>query len=134
MGIKTRMASRGLTLGVLLAIAPASAFAVSVSSDDGNGTQYRTESYSNGAKVSGNLRSTAGKPVYYSGKVVINNCGDSVVGRYTTNTTSKSYVTRGGTIASSIGLWPCSFDGVESRICRDINNLPDTCGSWSTKY
>jgi hypothetical protein len=134
MGARSRTVARGIGLGLVLTVAPAAAYAVNVSSSDGNGVQYRTQSYGNGAAVSGNLRSTAGKPVYYSGKVVINNCGDNEIGRYTTNTKSTSYVIRSGTIAGTIGLWPCSFDGVESRVCRDINNLPDSCGAWSVKY
>lgn len=133
MNTRSRTIVRGMALAMVLTIAPATAYAVNVSSSDGNGTQVRDVTYSNGANVSGKLRSTSGDPVYYSGKVA-NNCSDDEVGRYSPNTTSTSYVNRGGDIVGTIGLWPCSFDGVESRVCRVINNWPDSCGDWSVKY
>ena len=120
-----------LALSTLALAAPAAALAVSVSSSDGSGTQNVSTWYSNGATLSGNLKSTSGSPVYYSGQVAINNCEDSTYGRYTSNTTSTSLVSRGGTISALIGTWPCSFEGVKARVCKDVNNLPDPCGSWS---
>jgi hypothetical protein len=111
--------------------APTAAMAVNVSSNDGFGVQSPSRWYSNGAILSGDLRSTAGSPVYYSGLVVINNCGDHDDGRYTNNVTSRSATSASGTVTGTIGFWPCSFDGVKARVCRDINNLPDSCGSWS---
>ena len=102
--MKNSIITRGVALGVGLVLMPAAAFAVNVSANDGNGEQHRTRSYSNGADVSGNLRSTSGKPVYYSGRVALSNCSDPSTGRYASNTTSTSYVTRGGTIS----YWPKS--------------------------
>ncbi|MFY1649543.1 hypothetical protein ACN27J_01425 [Solwaraspora sp. WMMB762] len=128
----TRKIISVLSLTAIALFAPATALAVNVSSNDGSGVQNVSTWYSDGATLTGNLRSTSGNAVYYSGQVAINNCGDSTYGRYTSNTTSTTAVTRGGTISASIGLWPCSFEGVKARVCRDINNLPDTCGSWST--
>lgn len=49
---------------VSLALIPSAAWAVNVSANDGNGEQHRVKSYSNGADVSGSLRSTSGKRVY----------------------------------------------------------------------
>lgn len=133
MGITSKTVARGIAFGLLLTIAPAAAYAVSVSSDEGNGTQTRKTSYGNGADVQGTLRSTLGGSVYYSGKVVISNCGNTEVGRYSKNTSSSTYVNRGGVISAIIGGWPCSFDGVESRICKDVLFI-DPCGAWSVKY
>ncbi len=115
---------------------PAAAYAVNVSSSDGSGTQSRTTTYNNGAVVSGNLKSTAEYPVYYQGRVDWPQwyCSDSTVGRYSTDTTSTSAVTRGGIIAATPGAG-CSSAGVLSKVCRNKPNLtPDSCGSWSTKY
>ncbi len=50
---------RTLLFAAALAIAPSASYAVNVSANDGNGTQYRTVSYGNGADVSGNLRATS---------------------------------------------------------------------------
>jgi hypothetical protein len=52
---------KSTVVALALVAMPTAAYAVSVSSNDGSGTQYRTVSYSNGAKVSGTLRSTSGK-------------------------------------------------------------------------
>ena len=128
-------ARRMLTVGCLVAIglaAPVGALAVNVSSGDGNGTQSPTTWYANGAALSGQLRSTSGNAVYYSGKVNISLSSDVTVGRYTSNTTSTSYVTRGGTV-SAVFTPPSSLQGVQARVCRDISALPDSCGSWSSQ-
>ena len=122
----------GLT--VPLALLPAAAYAVNVSSNDGSGEQHRTASYSNGAAVTGSLKSTSGKAVYYSGKVALSSCQDPDTGRYSSNVTSTSAVTRGGTISYGPILPPCGFQGVKSKVCRDITAAPDTCGSDSSLY
>lgn len=113
--------------------APAGAWAVNVSSNDGNGTQNPTHWYSNGADLSGILRSTHGNPVYYSGKVDISLASDQTIGRYTSNTSSTSYVSRGGTVSYFPIIWPSEFQGVEARVCRDQSFVPDPCGSWSNR-
>lgn len=125
--------ARGAALGAALAILPAAAFAVNVSANDGNGEQHRTYTYSNGAKVSGDLKSTSGKTVYYSGKVALGGCSDPDKGRYSSNTSSRTAVTRGGTITET-NIGTCTFQGVKSRVCTVINNLPDACGPDSSTY
>jgi hypothetical protein len=112
---------------------PASAYAVSVSSSNGSGTQYRTTSYGNGAAVNGDLKSTQGYAVYYQGRVDLGGCNDVTVGRYASNVTSLTPVQRSGTIATTKGPF-CSFQGVRSKVCRDISGAPDSCGGWSLRY
>jgi hypothetical protein len=121
-----------LCLVVLALAAPTAATAVNVSSNDGSGVQNVTTWYGNGAYLDGTLRSTHGNPVYYSGQVAINNCDDSTYGRYTGNVTSTSGMGAGGQISALIGFWPCSFEGVKARVCRDVSFAPDPCGSWSS--
>lgn len=115
-----------------LCLMPTAAFAVSVSSGSGSGSQSRTSSYSNGAKVSGTLKSTSGNTVYYQGKVALGGCNDVSTGRYSSNTSSTTSVTRGGTITTNKGI--CSFQGVHSKICRDVPAAPDLCGPYSSRY
>ncbi len=124
--------SRIISSAAAICLMPTAAFAVSVSSGSGSGSQTRTASYSDGAAVSGTLKSTSGNAVYYQGIVDLGGCNDVGVGRYSTNTSSTSSVTRGGTISTAKGL--CSFQGVRSKICRDISGAPDLCGPWSTRY
>lgn len=131
------MMKRGFSIAAVaasLVVAPAFAMAVSVSSNDGNGSQYRVGSLANGADVSGNLRSTAGRPVYYQGKVNYSfPCGDDSIGRYTDNTTSTAYVTRGGRISGQYGFG-CDAPRVNSRVARAITAAPDPVGSYSSNY
>ncbi|GAB3054455.1 hypothetical protein GCM10027053_14090 [Intrasporangium mesophilum] len=127
---------RTLATATLMVSAPAAAFAVSVSSGDGSGTQYRQISYNNGAYVSGFLKSAAsGRAVYYSGKVVWYNwfCSNTTVGRYTSNTTSTTSVVKAGYITATPSPG-CSSIKVQSRVCRDVQLLPDACGAWSPEY
>lgn len=117
-----------------LCVLPTAAYAVNVSSNAGSGDQHRTRSYTNGADVSGTLRSTTGRSVYYSGIIDLGNaCSDDTVGRYSSNTTSTRGVTRGGSITILKPRW-CSFQGVRSRVCEDRPASPDSCGAWSTRY
>ncbi|WP_028050592.1 hypothetical protein [Cellulomonas sp. URHD0024] len=112
---------------------PVAAYAVNVSDNDGSGEQHRTLTYANGARVTGSLKSTSGKTVYYSGKVALGGCSDKNVGRYSDNTNSTSAVTRGGEIFASLsGL--CGFQGVKSRVCHTLTGLPDSCGPDSSRY
>lgn len=112
-----------------IALMPSIALAVNVSSDDGSGTQYWYQKLADGAKVTGNLKSTSGAKVYYSGRVVFDNNPDPSCGRYTTNTTSLTSVTKGGTCR----VYVSPAVGMKYRVCRDINNLPDDCGSDSSE-
>lgn len=121
-----------MVLSLSLIALPTSAWAVGVSSAHGSGNQSRTVSYGNGAQVSGSLTSLQGYPVYYEGRVDTGGfgCSDATIGRYSSNVTSSG--TRGGTISTFLGS--CSFDGVRSRISRDIPNAPDPSGNWSSLY
>lgn len=116
---------------VALAV-PTAGMAVSVSSSDGSGSQTVGRQYSNGAYLTGPLKSSVGNPVYYSGLVVLNNCSDHNDGRYTGNVTSRTGQTAAGDVTVTPPItWPCSLDGEKARVCRDINNQPDPCGGWS---
>lgn len=123
---------RVVALTAALVMAPTAASAVTVSSTHGYGEQYRVESYNNGAEVAGDLRSNQGYPVYYEGKVNYSEylCSDEEVGRYTSNTTSRFAVYRGGFVTGG-GLSPtCGADSVSSRVSRDISFAPDPSGYW----
>lgn len=116
---------------VALAV-PTAGMAVSVSSSDGSGSQTVGTQYSNGAYLQGPLKSAAGSPVYYSGLVVLNNCGDVNDGRYTGNVTSRTGQNAAGDVTAAPPIsFPCSLDGEKARVCKDVNNAPDPCGSWS---
>lgn len=78
----------------------------------------------------GKLRSTHGDPVYYNGDEVIDNAIDIGVGRYTTDTTSTSYVSKGGTIGSN-NCTANPIDGIHVKVCRNKSFFPDPCGSWA---
>lgn len=122
-----------ICLVVVAVASPTGALAVNVSSSDGSGTQVASSFFGNGANLTGTLRSTSGNPVYYSGRVDISLAPDQTVGRYTTNTTSTTAVTRGGSVSFFPIFPPNQFQGVRARVCRDISFLPDPCGSWSTR-
>lgn len=119
----------GLT--VLVLAAPTAASAVSVSSNDGSGHQSLTSKYNNGWAASGKLKSTTGNKVYYAGNVIYNSYPDYDCGRYSTNTTSLSLVTRGGSCSQFPPPPGPSADAAKYKVCRDRTGLPDGCGSWS---
>lgn len=124
----------GLCASFLLLAAPTTAFAVNVSSNDGSGTQYISTWYPCGAKTYGYLKSTSGNPVYYGGLAMFDSLiSDENYGRYTSDTTSKTSVSRGGTIGPTTSCaYRNNFTGVKTRVCRNRNNLPDPCGDWAT--
>ena len=124
---------RSVALSALLILVPTSAYAVNVSSEDGSGEQHSTARHGNGATVDGKLRSTDGDAVYYQGRVVWGRCSDSGGERYTGNTRSRSSIKAGGQILALPGIG-CRFDGVQSKVCRDISHRPDPCGPWSRRY
>lgn len=115
---------------LMLMAAPAAAFAVNVSSDDGSGTQSVNNWYEGGASLTGTLKSTAGNPVYYSGVRVYDNSLDENDGRYDSNVTSTTAVAHGGFLGTTANV-ATKLDGVKVRICRDRSGLPDPCGSYS---
>jgi hypothetical protein len=123
---------RGVAVGVSFAFMPAAAFAVNVSSGDGSGEQHRTATFSNGAQADGSLRSTSGSPVYYEGKLDLNNCSDPYTGRYTGDVRSTSGMAAGGTISGFPGA--CNVQGVKARVCKNVNLAPDSCGPDSARF
>jgi hypothetical protein len=127
----TRKALTVLCLVTLALAAPTAAMAVNVSSNDGSGVQNATAWLSGGIYMDGNLRSTHGNPVYYSGLIDFSQwwCDDVDDGRYTGNVTSTSGMNAGGAVQTASGA--CTVQGGKAKVCRDINNLPDSCGSWS---
>jgi hypothetical protein len=116
---------------VALVSVPAGAIAVNVSSNDGSGTQTVAEWYGCGAYMTGSLKSTKGAPVYYNGAVVYDNDFDAAFGRYTTNTTSTSLVTKKGLLGDNDPTGRCGADGVHMKVCKDVSLGPDPCGTWS---
>lgn len=118
---------QALGIAVIILIVPSAALAVSASSGDGNGSQNVTSWHLRYWTATGNLRSAAGRPVYPSGKVEVGG-PDQVCGRYASDTTSRSYVTRGGSCNAGGGF---QVQGMQWRVCRNINNAPDSCGGWS---
>lgn len=116
----------------VVAMIPSAAWAVNVSSNSGSGAQKVTTGYAHGFKATGTLKSTSGHKVYYAGLVVYNYYTDEECGRYTSNTTSTSAVSIGGTCSDGRVL-PPTADAAKFRVCRDRTGLPDTCGSWSSK-
>ena len=126
------MFSRVIGLGatsLAIAVVPTAAFAVAVSSGSGSGYQSVTQAYGNGWKATGKLKSTSGNKVYYQGKVVYDGTTDDKCGRYTSNTTSLTLVTRGGTcVETAFRLG--TADAGAFKICRDIPG-PDLCGPWA---
>ena len=128
---------RTLVAAVVILSAPTAAMAVNVVSYWGNGTQARTASYVNGAKVSGKLSSPQSQRLYFEGKLSYPGlafCAQGEVGRYSGFTSSKTPVTMGGTISKNLGLVKCSGAKVQSRVSRQLDWLPDPSGLWSSKY
>lgn len=120
-----------LAAALALMAAPAAAFAVNVSSNDGSGTQAVGKWYQCGAFMTGTLKSTKGQPVYYNGDTVYDHAVDTGWGRYTKDTKSLYPVTMRNQLGSTSScLHPA--DGVHIKVCRNRNNLPDPCGSWAT--
>ncbi|MGD9959258.1 hypothetical protein [Nocardioides sp.] len=128
--MKTLLA--GAAASIFLLAAPTAAYAVGVSSGDGQGAQTVHDWHPCGLDTGGWLKSTDGHPVYFAGMTTWKNLiPDENVGRYTRSTTSADYVTRRGLIGSDRSCASHnSFTGVKVRICRDRPLMPDSCGSW----
>lgn len=127
---------RGVSVGLFLALLPTAAYAVNVSSNEGSGTQSVNGWSDDTWSATGTLKSTSGNAVYYSGNRVYDLapdyvCNSNSEGRYTTNTASTSGVAKGGT-CGAFGVFPGNVDGAQFRVCRDIQIVPDPCGSWSS--
>ncbi len=128
---------KGLTAAVMWGLAiglvPTTAYAVNVSSNDGFGQQSVNSWLSNGWTATGTLQSTHGDPVYYSGRIVYDWDADPICGRYTSDTTSLTPVSRGGTCSVFPPPLFNDVDGAKFRVCRNKPYAPDPCGSWSTQ-
>ncbi|WP_418058480.1 hypothetical protein [Pimelobacter simplex] len=119
---------RVLGLALAAALIPASAWAVNLSSNDGNGSQRVTSHGDQSFSSTGNLRSNTGNNVYYRGIVIYNSYTDYTCNRITSNTSSSSYVTKSGSCSQVFPI-PPSADAAGWKICRDRTGLPDGCGS-----
>jgi hypothetical protein len=125
--MKFRTLAVGFGLAAAFSALPTTAYSVAVSSGSGFGSQNASHWYSDGADVTGTLTSVSGDPVYYQGSVAYSLNIDYKVGRYTSNTSSTSAVTRGGTVRKGSG----GLQGVRVKVCHDIGWSPDTCGGYS---
>lgn len=131
----TRAASVTAGSVMLLGISAGVAFAastVNVSDNDGSGSAHATHWSSSTASESGNLKSTHGASVYYQGRLVVDLNSDATCGRISQNVTSTSSKSVSGN-CSIYPPEPGTVSGVKFKVCRVINNLPDSCGPWSSK-
>jgi hypothetical protein len=117
-----------MVMGTALAFAAGNV--VNVSSNDGSGTNAITGLGATVMNSTGKMKSTHGNPDYFSGKVVYGGNTDHTCGRMAPDVTSTSLKSRDGTC--HFPVQPGSLDGGQFRICKNINNLPDTCGGWSS--
>jgi len=121
---------KGALVALLMTLVPGTAWAVGVSSDDGSGYQYVTSHGDQSFHSTGGLRSRSGNKVYFRGIVVYNNYPDYTCNRISSDTTSSTTVTRGGSCWQMIPI-PPSSDGAGWKICRNRPFFPDGCGSMS---
>jgi hypothetical protein len=130
--VSVKVSVKAAVAGLVVAIVPTAAHAVGVSSSDGSGDQHITSIGNTSWASTGSLRSTSGNNVYFAGLLVYNFYTDHDCGRYTPNTSSSAYVTRGGTCAQYPNI-PPDPDAAKYKVCRDRTGLPDGCGSWSQR-
>lgn len=116
---------------VLTATGASAANTVNISANDGNGSATATAWGQFRGAMTGKLRSTSGKKVYVEGLIVFDGNTDQNCGRMTGDVTSGDLVNVAG---------DCSVDpqvgrpsGMKFRVCTNVNNRPDPCGSWSSK-
>lgn len=127
LGLQTLL--RATIVAMVVLACPALAYGVTVSHDYGDGWQSVTSGRDYGWTATGKLRSYAG-PVYFAGNVVYDNAPDKRCGRYTSNTSSSSYVTKGGT-CDKRSIPFANADAAKFQICTDEYLWPDDCASWS---
>ncbi|MDX3658748.1 hypothetical protein PV646_15690 [Streptomyces sp. ID05-26A] len=120
-------------MGVLvLTASPASAAStVNISANDGSGSATATAWGQFRGAMTGRLRATNGKKVYVEGLIVFDGNTDQNCGRMTGDVTSGSLVSVSGDCSVNPQVGRPS--GMKFRVCTNINNLPDPCGSWSAK-
>ena len=123
---------RGLGLIFAVLVIPTTAYAVNLSSNDGNGNQHVIDHGDQSFASTGWLRSTTGEPVYFRGIVVYNHYTDYTCNRLSGanngNVTQRTYQARGGTCAQLLSI-PPSADAAAWKICHYRRILPDGCGS-----
>lgn len=127
-----RVLASACAVAALVAV-PTAASAINVSSNDGSGFANSLRWYNTGVQMGGSLKSTNGNAVYFSANLIYDGELDYLFGRYTTDTTSLSLVTRGGLAGFNTGSSNPAVDGIKVRVCRNKSNLPDSCGSWSAQ-
>jgi hypothetical protein len=111
---------------------PGVALAVTMSSGNGEGQAFVQSHTGHSFFATGVLRSTSGNKVYSQGQLVYNWNTDDTCGRWTADVTSSSYQSVSGSCNGEIRIGS-SADAARFKVCRNINNLPDSCGSWSAK-
>lgn len=115
---------------ILLSAIPSVAFGLSASSSQGSISGGATRWYHSGADVTATLNSFKANPVYGSALKVYDNGLDDTHGRFTTNVYDQGDRVRSGRVGFTTNN-SNDMDGLKIRVCRDINNLPDSCSSWS---
>ncbi len=119
-------------LALAVAIAPASAYATTMASDDGYGHQYVYAHGDQAWNANGDLKSY-GNRVYYRAVLVYNNYPDHTCDHASPEVTSTSYVSV-NTSCAQFPQIPPSADGAAWKICRARTGLPDGCGGQSNYY
>ncbi|GGD13655.1 hypothetical protein GCM10007231_10910 [Nocardioides daphniae] len=121
------------TIAVVAALscAPASATAVAVSSNNGDGNAWLQSWIEGSAWNDSRVRSSTGKIVYISGGIGVPLSGDyKCHQKVAPDTTSSTY--RNHSNRRCNFLWPENgIQGFKYQHCRNLNNLPDPCGAWS---
>lgn len=120
-----------ISVTVLLSAIPSVAFGLSASSSQGRIDGGATKWYHAGADMKVTLNSFQTNPVYGSGLQVYDSFSpDEVWGRFTSDISDDGDRVRYGRIGNTSN-YANDMDGVKIRVCRNINNLPDSCSSWS---
>jgi hypothetical protein len=78
------------------------------------------------------LNSLKGNPVYGNAEMVYNNLvPDESWGRFTSDVYDAGDRVRTGRVGYTSNPGN-DMDGVKIKVCRNINNLPDSCSGWSS--
>ncbi|MGL5823955.1 MAG: hypothetical protein ACRCYU_03825 [Nocardioides sp.] len=109
---------------------PTAAWAVSVSSNDGSGSQYITDSGDQSFRSDGTLKSTLGNRIYYRGIVIYNFYPDYTCNRISRIIDDRTSQNVGGA-CGQLSPIPPSADAAGWKICRYRRLLPDGCGSMA---
>lgn len=128
--MKRALATASLT--ILMAAVPSVAFGLSASSSQGTISGGATTWYHAGADMKVTLNSLKGNPVYGHAIRVYNNFSpDEDWGRFTGDVNDAGDRVRYGRVGYTSN--PSNdMDGIKIKVCRNINNLPDSCSGWSS--